>query len=168
MKGEVMSRTTLEFSDLVKPECIFDDLTVSTRDDALTAMAQFLVDRGYCEDSFVEAILARERAHPSGLPMPGHKIAIPHTDAEHVRRSVILFARLKNPVRFRSMGDPDESIPVQMISMFALREKHLIGDMLETLITVYQRHEVLDAILNAGDREEIFGLLKDAVRTHGT
>ena len=130
-------------------------------------MARHLVDAGYCHDSFVEAILERERIHPSGLPMPGHKIAIPHTDAEHVQSSVILFARLQNPVRFQSMGDPDEAIPVQMISMFALKEKKLIGDMLETLITVYQHNEVLDAILNADGRDAIFHLLQDAVRTHG-
>ncbi|HKK48096.1 MAG TPA: PTS sugar transporter subunit IIA, partial [Alkalispirochaeta sp.] len=130
-------------------------------------MAQHLVQTGYCHESFVDAILERERIHPSGLPMPGHKIAIPHTDADHVKRSVILFARLKNPVPFRSMGDPHERLPVQMISMFALHEKKRTGDMLETLITVYQRHEVLDAILNAGDRDEIYELLRDGVRTHG-
>jgi PTS system galactitol-specific IIA component len=162
-----MSTTALQFHDLVRPECIFADLEVKNRDEALTFLASHLVSQGYCADSFVEAILERERLHPSGLPMPGHKIAIPHTDAEHVHRSVILFARLKNPVHFDSMGGPGESLPVQMISMFALKEKKLIGDMLETLITVYQHNEVLDAILNAGDREEIYELLHDAVRTHG-
>lgn len=162
-----MTSRSLEFSDLVTPECIFDELQCSSRDEALTVMARHLVDAGYCHPSFVDAILERERIHPSGLPMPGHKIAIPHTDADHVRQSVILFARLRNPVTFQSMGDPDESIPVQMISMFALKEKLLIGDMLQTLITVYQHNEILDAILNAEGRDEIFRLLQEAVRVHG-
>ncbi len=162
-----MISTSVQFSDLVHPECVFDNLTAASRDEALTTMARYLVDSGYCHESFVDAILERERIHPSGLPMPGHKIAIPHTDADHVKRSVILFARLKNPVPFRSMGDPNERLPVQMISMFALQEKKLTGDMLETLITVYQRHEVLDAILNASDGDEIYALLRDGVRTHG-
>lgn len=162
-----MTSRSLEFSDLVTPECIFDELQCSRRDEALTVMARYLVDTGYCHSSFVDAILERERVHPSGLPMPGHKIAIPHTDAEHVRQSVILFARLKNPVTFQSMGDPDERIPVQMISMFALREKNRIGDMLQTLITVYQHDEILDAILNAEGRQEIFQVLQEAVRVHG-
>jgi PTS system galactitol-specific IIA component len=151
----------------VHPGCVFENLEVTSRDEALTSMARYLVDSGYCHESFVDAILERERVHPSGLPMPGHKIAIPHTDANHVKSSVILFARLKNPVPFFSMGSPDERIPVQMISMFALKEKKLIGDMLETLITVYQHNEVLDAILNAADGEEIYSLLRDAVKTHG-
>lgn len=162
-----MISTSVQFSDLVRPECVFENLIATSRDEALTTMARYLVDGGYCHESFVDAILERERIHPSGLPMPGHKIAIPHTDADHVKRSVILFARLKNSVPFRSMGDPHERLPVQMISMFALQEKKLTGDMLETLITVYQRHEILDAILNACDGEEIYAVLRDGVKTHG-
>ncbi|MEX2442895.1 MAG: PTS sugar transporter subunit IIA [Alkalispirochaeta sp.] len=162
-----MTSVSLQFSDLVHPECVFENLEARSRDEALATMAQYLVDSGYCHKTFPDAILERERIHPSGLPMLGHKIAIPHTDADHVKSSVILFARLKSPVSFFSMGAPDERIPVQMISMFALKEKKLIGDMLETLITVYQHHEVLDAILNASDGEEIYALLRDAVTTHG-
>ena len=68
--------------------------------------------------TFPDAILERERLYPSGPPMEGHKIAIPHTDAEHVNQSMILFARLAKPLEFASMGDPDEKISIQLISMF--------------------------------------------------
>ncbi len=162
-----MSATALQFSDLVQPGFVLDNLQADSRDDALTKMARLLVERNHCEKSFPDAILERERIHPSGLPMPGHKIAIPHTDSHHVRRSIILFARLARPVEFRSMGNPDETISVQMISMFALKEKKLIGDMLETLITVYQHDEILDAILKAADAERIFSILRKAVETFG-
>lgn len=162
-----MNANNLKFSDLVRQDYILVDLDASTREDALSQMAQLLVDRGNCEPTFVEAILHREKAHPSGLPMPGPKIAIPHTDAEHIRNSVILFARLVRPVEFLSMGGPDDRLSVQMISMFALKEKKRIGDMLETLINVYQNQEILEAILGAPDRMSIFSLLKNAVEEYG-
>ncbi len=162
-----MSDTSLEFSDLVRPDLILDQLVATDREDALRQMAEFLVRGGYCHETFVEAILRRERSHPSALPMPGHKIAIPHTDAEHVKKSTILFARLSEPVEFRSMGSPDDVLGVQMISMFALKEKKRIGDMLETLINVYQHNEVLEAILRASDTRAIFETLKSAVARHG-
>ena len=162
-----MSATALQFSDLVQPDFVLDSLQAASRDDALTQMARYLVERDHCEESFPDAILERERVHPSGLPMAGHKIAIPHTDSHHVKRSIILFARLVHPVEFRSMGNPDETISVRMISMFALREKKLIGDMLETLITVYQHDEILDAILRAADADRIFSILREAVETFG-
>ena len=95
--------------------------------------------------------------------MEGHKIAIPHTDAEHVNKSVILFARLANPLEFASMGDPDEKLQVQLVSMFALAEKKQIGYLLEVLITAYSDNEVLDAILKAPSAKAIYGILRKAV-----
>ena len=130
-------------------------------------MAEILVQRGFCKPQFVQAILDREAAHPSGLPMPGLKIAIPHTDADHVNRSALLFARLRKAVEFRSMGSPDEKLQVGMISMFALKEKKLIGDLLETLLTVYQHEEVLAALAGAADRKTMFSILKENVQKYG-
>lgn len=162
-----MEMATLNFSDLVRTDCIIDSLDVQTRDEALTAMSEHLVANGYCRETFPAAILERERIHPSGLPMAGHKIAIPHTDAEHVLSSTILFARLRRPVKFYSMGSPDETLDIQMISMFALREKKQIGDMLETLINVYQHDEILDALLHAHGADAMFEILQRAVEQFG-
>lgn len=156
----------LQFGDLVNEDLIIDSLDASDRKDALKRMSGILVERGYCKPSFVQAILDREAANPSGLPMPGRKIAIPHTDAVHVLRSTMLFARLKEPVEFLAMGNPEERLQVTMISMFALKEKKLIGDLLETLITVYQHVEVLEAIYNAADRTEMFQILRENVERY--
>lgn len=158
---------SLQFSDLVREELILDDLDADTREEALRRMAETLVQRGYCAPGFVQAILDREAAHPSGLPMPALKIAIPHTDAEHVKTSALLFARLRKPVEFRSMGSPDEKLQVGLISMFALKEKKLIGDLLETLLTVYQHEEVLNALSSAKDRAAMFSILKENVQKYG-
>jgi len=157
----------LKFGDLVLEDLILDDLEAGTREEALRRMAEILVQRGFCKQEFVQAILDREAAHPSGLPMPGLKIAIPHTDAEHVNRSALLFARLRKPVEFRSMGSPEEKLEVGMISMFALKEKKLIGDLLETLLTVYQHEEVLAALAGAPDRAAMFSILKENVQKYG-
>lgn len=161
-----MASPALAFRDLVKPDFVLHDIEHETNEEALRSMAGILVEREFCRPSFIDAILDRERNHPSGLPMPGPKIAIPHTDAEHVRQSVILFARLKKPVEFRSMGDPEEKLSVRLISMFALKEKQCIGDLLETLITVYQNEQTLTDILEAPDSDAIYAILRHAVEEH--
>jgi galactitol PTS system EIIA component len=157
----------LEFGDLVREDLILDDFLPGSREEALERMAGILVERGFCKPEFVQAILDREAAHPSALPMSGLKIAIPHTDAEHVNRSALLFARLREPLEFRSMGDPEEKLQVAMISMFALKEKKLIGDLLETLLTVYQQEAVLDSLYRAPDRHAMFRILKENVEKYG-
>ncbi|NCN04998.1 MAG: PTS sugar transporter subunit IIA [Spirochaetales bacterium] len=153
----------LQFKDMVREDLILCDLNVASRDEALETMASLLVEKGYCEKPYVAAILDREKNHPSALPMPGQKIAIPHADATYVNNSALLFARVTKPLEFRSMGDPDEKLQVSMISMFALKEKWMIGDLLETLINVYQDEDVLDAIMKAADEKEIFEILKTNV-----
>lgn len=157
----------LEFGDLVREDLILDDFSPGSKEEALERMAGMLVEKGFCKPEFVQAILDREAAHPSALPMSGLKIAIPHTDAEHVNRSALLFARLREPLEFRSMGDPEERLQVAMISMFALKEKKLIGDLLETLLTVYQQEIVLDSLYRAPDRRAMFHILKENVEKYG-
>ena len=153
----------MKIEDVLREDCIIERLDASTKEEALAMMSNMLLAKGYVKESFPEAILEREIHYPSGLPMEGHKIAIPHTDAEHVNKSVILFARLPQPLEFSSMGDPDEKIDVSLISMFALAEKKEIGKMLEVLITAYSKNEVLEAVLNAPSAKEIFDILYKSV-----
>jgi len=153
----------MRVEDVLKEDCIIEKLDAASKEEALNAMSNMLLAKGYVKESFPEAILEREKHYPSGLPMEGHKIAIPHTDAEYVNKSVILFARLARPLEFSSMGEPDEKIQVSLISMFALEEKKEIGKMLEVLITAYSNHEVLDAVLKAPSAREIYNILYKAV-----
>jgi PTS system galactitol-specific IIA component len=161
------SPALVQFRDMVREDLILTDLDATSRDDALHRMASILVEQGLCTAEFPAAILRREREHPSALPMDGHKIAIPHTDAEHVIDSAILFARLRRPVPFQAMGSPRTRIPVRLVSMFALRESVLIGDLLETLITAYQDNDLLTRLLRVPSRREMFFLLQQAVDGEG-
>jgi PTS system galactitol-specific IIA component len=153
----------MKVEDILKEDCIIENLEAATKEEAITAMCRVLFSKGYVKDSFEAAILERERLYPSGLPMEGHKIAIPHTDAEHVNESVILFARLSGPVEFSSMGDPDEKLQVALVSMFALKEKKKIGFLLDVLINAYSDNDTLDAILKASSAREIYHILYKAV-----
>ena len=153
----------MSIDDIIKKDCIIGKIDVSSKEEALEIMAKKLFSLGYVKESFVRAIQDREVNYPSGLPMEDLKIAIPHTDAEHVNQSVICFARLTNPVEFSVMGEPSIKIPVKLISMFALKEKKKIGDLLETLITTYQDNYVLHALDDARNDDEIFQILKKSV-----
>jgi mannitol/fructose-specific phosphotransferase system IIA component (Ntr-type) len=51
--------------------------------------------------------------------------------------------------------------------MFALKEPKKIGDLLETLINVYQNVEVLEAIESASSKAEIYRILQTNVEKYG-
>lgn len=151
----------MDFTTLVKPEFVREGFVAEDSESALRGMSRILHEAGYVKESFEEGILERERRNPSGLPMEGAKIAIPHTNSEHVNESVLFFVRLAKPVVFRAMGDPDTTFPVQLISMFALKEAKKIGDLLEALINTYKDKTALEAILAASTADEIYSFLID-------
>ncbi len=153
----------MKIEDIVKVECIIGDLEVASKEAALRAMAERLYSLGYVKESYIQAIQDREANYPSGLPMGDIKIAIPHTDAEHVNQSIICFARAAEDLEFSVMGDPSQKIPVRLISMFALKEKKKIGDLLETLIVTYQDNDTLQALLDAKDEEAMYAILHENV-----
>ena len=153
----------MKIEDILKTECILGNVDAPSKEEALKIMAEKLYSLGYVKESFIEAIQDREANYPSGLPMEDLKIAIPHTDADHVNQSVICFARLRDNVEFSVMGAPEEKIQVRLISMFALKEKKKIGDLLETLITTYQDNDVLKALVDADDEEAIYTILHENV-----
>ncbi len=154
----------MELDSLIKEDLIFLDIPVSSREEALTYMANILVEKGYVKESFPASIIEREKSNPTGLPMSRHKIAIPHTTSDHVLESALIFARLEKEVEFAEMGgEPGSILSVRLISMFALKEKKLIGDLLEALITAYQDEEMLEQIIHATDSNEVYGILRRKV-----
>jgi len=153
----------MKIEDILKLECILGNVNAFSKEKVLEIMAEKLYSLGYVKESFIQAIQDREVQYPSGLPMGDLKIAIPHTDSEHVNQSIICFARLPEAVEFSVMGDPSQKIPVRLVSMFALKEKKKIGDLLETLITTYQDNDVLKALLEAEDENGIYNILYSSV-----
>ncbi len=150
------------FNGMMSPELVLSDLLATSRDEVLREMASHLVTSGCCADSFVQAILDREREHPSGLPMPGGNLAIPHTDTDHVLRSGFLFARLQKPVSFFMMGRPDQELEVSLVVMFALQDTSLAGKTLVALVSAFQRPELYGSVMAAPDGAAMYRVLRDA------
>ena len=154
----------MEFDSLIKKDLIYLDFPASSQEEALRYLANILVKKGYVKVTFPESIVEREKSHPTGLPMSSHKIAIPHTTSDQVLESALIFGRLKDEIEFAEMGgEPGSTLPVRLISMFALKDKKLIGDLLEALITAYQDEEMLDQIIRASKSDEVYEILKQKV-----
>ena len=89
--------------------------------EAISICARLLEERGYVEPTFLDAVLEREESYPTGLPMPFGGVAIPHCDPSHVRTDGISLAVMKEPVEFRSMEDPEKTIPVEFVLCLAMK-----------------------------------------------
>ena len=109
------------------------------------------------------ALKEREKVFPTGLQIDDKGVAIPHTDMEHVNRSAIAIASLKNPVSFYQMGtSPDEGevVSVKLVIMLAITGGgHM--DMLQKAIMLIQDLSVVDKLMSAKDGKEIIQIIKE-------
>ncbi|MDO4679781.1 MAG: PTS sugar transporter subunit IIA [Aerococcus sp.] len=126
---------------------------------ALTYLSEVLVAKKIVSPDFPKQILKREETYPTGLMLSRLGVAIPHTDAQYVNQDQIGVMTLSEPVTFKSMADPNETVPVQMIFMLALHKSDEQPRLLQQLMTLFQEEEWMDQLYQATSTEEVLHLL---------
>ncbi|WP_110953564.1 PTS sugar transporter subunit IIA [Anaerosinus massiliensis] len=128
---------------------IFINFTANDDMEVIRKMAENLNAKGVVKDSFVPAILERERNFCTGLQFDEAGIAIPHTDTQHVNIPAISIAVLNNPIIFQGMGMPGTKVNVEIVFMLAIKEAHSHMEFLQTLMTEFQREGVLRNLITS-------------------
>jgi PTS system galactitol-specific IIA component len=134
-------------------------LDVENAEDALRTMARQLLKQGLVKDSFEEALLAREAASPTGLPLVGRKLAVPHADPEHVLEPAIACAVLARPLGFREMGNPGQELAVEVVALLALPDHESAQRELVRFIERCQDSTFLDRLCASRDAEALSAFL---------
>lgn len=132
----------------VLPGCAIARLAAPDAETVLRVLAGRLEDGGAVGPGFTAAVLARERAFPTGLPTPV-PAAIPHADAAHVRRPGIAVATLARPVPFGAMGGAaGAEVAVELVVMLALGDasEHLAA--LQRLMSALGRAEAVRELVD--------------------
>ncbi|PSL40998.1 PTS system IIA component (Gat family) [Planomicrobium soli] len=142
-------------------ELVVIDLEVDSKEEALEVLGKQLLEIGVVKEGFVESILKREEAFPTGLPTAPFGVAIPHTDGDMVNESKIAFALLKEPVKFYMMGKNDELVAVKMIFMLALKTPEDQLEMLQKLVGMFQNPETVTKLAETKDVDALNKLISD-------
>lgn len=139
-------------------EAIQTNLKVSNKAQLFSILAKPLVEYKCVREEFSQKVLEREEKFPTGLPLNDVGVAIPHTDPKYVLSNAISLGVLDNPLTFRVMASPEQSVNVKIIFLLALNdaEKHL--EILKKIITIIQDGKALLKLLN-GNKEEIYGYI---------
>ena len=138
----------------VSPQLVIMELEAGTDQEAIGKMAGMLYDQGYVKESYIQAVKDREKEFFTGLGFDELGVAIPHTDAIHVNRQAIAIGILKNPVRFRTMGELDGHVDVQLMFMLAINKPDKQLDFLSHMIDSCQKPGNLLGIFNAATAKE--------------
>lgn len=146
-------------SSLIHIDRIQVNCMVNDQFDAIALAAKPLLAQGCITEDFVEAAVERERTFPTGLPTK-IGVALPHTEAKYVLKESISIVTLKNTIVFAGMGNPKESIPVQIVFLLAINNPEKQLKILQTIITIIQNEKMLKKIKDAKEPQTIYNLIK--------
>lgn len=137
-------------------KCVINDvnenMNITNWSDAILFASLKLYEKGYVSEEFGNHCIEREKLYPTGLDT-AFPVAIPHTEAEFVNETAISILRLKKPVVFKSMAEPDKDIFVHYVFNLAIKEKQDQVIFLAKLIHFVQDSEILEKLFNA-DKEK--------------
>lgn len=137
------------------------DLETTNSTDTLSALADALYQKGVVKDTYKAAVIDREEHFATGLLGEYVGVAIPHTDPEHVNKAQIAFARLKEPVHFKQMGD-EADVPAKLIFMLALKEAHAQLETLQKLMGILQDQAIINQLLAAKTTADVVKAFQNA------
>ena len=145
----------MDIADLITPDSVMVPLKVTSKKQALQALARRAAElTGLTERTVFDTLLERERLGTTGV---GNGIAIPHGRIESLRSMHGLFARLARPINFDSIDDQ----PVDLIFLL-LAPESAGADHLKALARVsrlLRDRAMCDKLRGTETPEALYGLL---------
>lgn len=142
---------------------VFLDTPINSREELFETMGSWLCEHGYVKDSYQKAVLEREIQYPTGLRIPGHELAIPHTECEHIRQGGLVFVRPKAPLDFQEMcsGEP---VQAEMVFLLLVKNKQDQMPLLMTLMEHFNDQSLMDRLAKEERPETIARLLDSCLK----
>lgn len=106
----------------IDPSFMLLDFRAPDAEMVIDALSERLFVYGAVEEDYGQETITREKAHPTGLPTKPFAIAFPHAEAGSVLKSSLAVATLSHHVHFFNMGDPDETLNVEIVFLLANKE----------------------------------------------
>ncbi|WAW14939.1 PTS sugar transporter subunit IIA [Peptostreptococcus equinus] len=151
----------MSLKDFFVPELLFYNMKAEDKSDYFTKMSQKALELGYVNDQFEVNVKKREDTFPTGIQLEECAVAIPHTDAEYVNKEFIAVSVFEQSINFASMEDADAVLDVKLAFMLGLNQPHSQLEVLTQLMTLIQDNDKVNALLNAGSKEELEKILKE-------
>lgn len=144
---------------MLRKELLFYKLAPDDYESLVRFLGGRMEEMGYVKNSYVPAVVEREKGFPTGLSMGDYGIAIPHTDREHVNQSVLAIATLKKPIYVHSMIDPTQKVEVSLVILMAVEDPDGQVKMLSKLMGLFQDVETLKQLEQSNSNEEMYRIL---------
>lgn len=147
-------------SNLVEPNCIFLDAEVKNFEEVIQLIGEQFIAKGIAKETYIDAVIQREKVYPTGLPANGYNIAIPHTDSGHILRPSVGVIVTKEPIEVSMMGSPETKLACQLFFPLAMEHPKKQLALLKQLMGFFQEKDNLEKIYRAKSKTEVLETLQ--------
>lgn len=126
-------------------------------------LSQDFLEKGYVHDTYQTALKQREIEYPTGLQTEGCGIAIPHTDATHIKKQAIAVVKLAEPVVFKEMVG-EATVPVKLLFFLLVKEKESQVQVLSNLMSLFSNKPFIDTLLQAENKTQILETISNEMK----
>lgn len=121
----------------------------ASKEQFFESLALWLMDSGYVEDDYGEALKAREDSFPTGLELPNGSICIPHTEPGFVKKDGLAVVLFDRPLKFRSMEDPEKLLDAQAAFALFIADSTRHLQFLQRVVRAIQTPDLLSRLDSA-------------------
>lgn len=150
----------MELNKFINEKLIKVNLPCQDRNELFEMMHKEAFKYGYVESTFLEGLISRESVFPTGIKLSNYNVAIPHTDAVHVKEEFIAIVVPEKPIKFKLMEDENQEEEMNLIFMLGLNKPHSQLEVLQELMGLIQTEGLVKQIVEAKDLIEIQNILE--------
>ena len=132
---------------------------MSSAEDCIRLMAGLFEQYGYVQPGYGDAVAAREKEYPTGLPGKGINLAIPHTNNQLVNAPAVGVIIPRRPVEFAMMGMKEKKLSCEVVIPLVVQDTKRQLAMLKKMMKIIQDGELLRRLRDSKDKAEILGCL---------
>ena len=132
---------------LFSPNLVFFDLEANSREEFFQKLGEELSKQGYIKDTWYDAILTREKSYPTGLECEQIKVAIPHTDPEHLEKPYIAVVKPSKPITFDFMAGMGDPVDAELIVNLGIKHEGGQVEILQQLMGIFMNEEAVKEIM---------------------
>ena len=155
-----MNDETVSFKSLIHEEFIHLDMHASNIDEVFDKFGEILQEKGYVCDTYQDELKKREYQYPTGLQTKYGNVAIPHTDAKFVNKPYIAIIRLQEPVLFKRMDDPSQTLNVKIVINLGFNKNESHMQFLQKIMQILNHKESAKILYEASNPIDICKILE--------
>ena len=157
--GALVSKKNVQVSDYLRDKLIFLHTNFKNSHELFKGVNEVAKQNGYVTEDFLPKIIKRESTFPTGLQLEKCGVAIPHTDADTIRKEFVSVIVNESPIRFKRMDDPTQEVDDKLVFVLGLNRPHAQLEMLQALMSIIQDASLVDKLEHANTNADIYDLL---------